>query len=84
MDYRNGEVLERETVDLGNHDCESGFYPIEALVEGVLWPSDVVSTKREEYLSPNDFEIVFKMNKEAFLKLANHVKTRLKKEKKLF
>ena len=84
MDYRNGEVVERETVDLQGHDLESGFYPIEALVEGVLWPQDVVTTKREEYLSPDDFQKVFKMNKEAFAKLANHVKTRLKKEKKLF
>ena len=82
--YRKGEVIEREGIGYEEHNSINGFYPIEALAKGVQWPKNVDPTKREEYLSPEDFVTVFKMSKKTFTQLATYVKIRLKKENDLF
>ena len=63
---------------------EDGFYPLEALKQGVEWPKEVNPAKREQFLSPDDFEKVFNMSKEDFNKLDKFKRERLKKEQSLF
>ena len=82
--YRKGEVIEREGIGYEERNPIDGFYPIEALTKGVQWPKSVDPTKREEYLSPEDFVTVFGMPKNTFTQLATYVKVRLKKEKDFF
>eukprot|EP00999_Lentomonas_sp_LEN2_P002531 NODE_415_length_1524_cov_120.851110_g383_i0.p1 GENE.NODE_415_length_1524_cov_120.851110_g383_i0~~NODE_415_length_1524_cov_120.851110_g383_i0.p1 ORF type:complete len:427 (-),score=71.16 NODE_415_length_1524_cov_120.851110_g383_i0:47-1327(-) len=47
------------------------------------FPAGVCSTRREEYLGSEDFEEIFGMSKEEFLKLPNAVKAQHKREVKL-
>ena len=82
--YRSGTAIERNTFDYQSLDSDTGFYPLEALLTGVTWPAKVDPSRREEFLSPEEFFKVFHMDKIEFSKLAHHVRTRLKKEKKLF
>lgn len=82
--YRKGEVIEREGIGYGEHNSINGFYPVEALMKGVQWPKNVDPTKREEYLTPEEFVTVFKMSKKTFSQLATYVKIRLKQENDLF
>lgn len=63
---------------------EDGCYPIDALIQGAAWPSDVDPSKRESYLSDKDFLAVFKMTKSEFAEKDKYVRLRLKKEHKLF
>lgn len=76
-----GCILERKTVQ---YDENSEFYPLEVLVQGVIWPSKVNPSRREAFLSDHDFECVFGLSKEAFYKLPKHIQERKKKEKLLF
>jgi hypothetical protein len=78
-----GTVLERSPTSKG---CKSddGYYPLEALLQGRAWPSDVDYSKREQYLSPEDFVRVFKMTKEEFGSKKQFVRDRLKRDYKLF
>lgn len=73
-----------EPVRIACHKTEDGSYPLEALVQGAAWPSDVDPSKREEYLSDTDFASVFKMTKLDFRQKDKFVRLRLKKEHKLF
>jgi Villin headpiece domain len=84
--YRSGTAIERNTFHSQSLYTNSGtgFYPLEALLTGVTWPAKVDPSRREEHLSPAEFFKVFHMDKTEFSKLAHHVRTRLKKEKKLF
>jgi Villin headpiece domain len=82
--YRSGTAIERNTFDYQSLDSDTSFYPLEALLTGVTWPAKVDPSRREEFLSPEEFSKVFHMDKIEFSKLAHHVRTRLKKEKKLF
>ena len=82
--YRTGTAIEREIYDIENLGLDTGFYPLEALLTGVTWPAKVNPSRREEHLSPEDFSKVFHMDKTEFSKLAEYVRIRLKKEKKLF
>jgi hypothetical protein len=61
-----------------------GYYPYEALLQGMIWPTDVDPSKREQYLSENEFHEIFHMSKNEFMSLRNHLQIRLKKEKLLF
>ena len=63
---------------------DDGFYPLEALLQGSVWPSEVDCRRREQYLSSDDFVKVFKMTKEEFCAKKQFVRDRLKKEQKLY
>lgn len=82
--YRGGKEIERKMIDLKEIKGEEGFYPLKALVHGVVWPEDVDPCKREEYLSEKEFYDVFQMEKKDFKKLQYFVRIRLKKELSLF
>jgi len=77
-----GDVVDREIVEC--HKDEHGCYPYNALKCGVEWPKDVIVTKREQYLSDEEFLTVFKMSKEEFNLKDKLIKLRLKKELGLF
>jgi hypothetical protein len=64
--------------------AEDGSYPIESLLQGAAWPSDVDPSRREQYLSSESFWKVFGMSKEAFNSQDKFVRMRMKKECKLF
>eukprot|EP00388_Colpodella_angusta_P027818 GDKK01010569.1.p1 GENE.GDKK01010569.1~~GDKK01010569.1.p1 ORF type:complete len:172 (-),score=6.01 GDKK01010569.1:85-600(-) len=80
--YLKGSILEPIAKDV--KATEEGFYPLEVLVQGAAWPTNIDPTKRETYLSENDFHAVFKMSKSEYLSKDRHVRLRLKKEYKLF
>ncbi len=79
-----GEKLENNTLDSELYNSRDGFYSYEALKSGVVWPENVDCTKRESYLSEDDFEKIFSVSKVRFYSLSKHIQIRLKKEKKLF
>ena len=80
--YLKGTVIQPDAKEF--KPSEDGFYPIEALVQGVTWPSNVDPANREKFLSEADFVKVFKMTKEEFYNKDKFVRMRLKKEYKLF
>ena len=80
---RIGAEVER-VAPSNSSPTEDGYYPIECLRSGVKWPSGVDPAKREQFLSPTDFETIFDMSKEKFEKLDKYKRIRLKKEKDLF
>lgn len=80
--YLKGTVIQPDTKEF--KPSEDGFYPIEALVQGVTWPSNVDPANREKFLSEEDFVKVFKMTKEEFKNKDKFVRMRLKKEYRLF
>ena len=61
-----------------------GTYPIEALLQGCAWPEGIDTSKREQYLSEEDFIQVFGMTKQEFNNKDKFVRLRLKKENRLF
>lgn len=81
MAYLKGTVLEKETFTVSEL---SDFYPVEALRQGVEWPSNVDPANRERHLSDDDFKKVFKMTKEQYHALPQFRRIRLKKENHLF
>lgn len=80
--YLKGTVIQPDIKDFKR--TEEGCYPIEALLQGAAWPSDVDPANREKYLSEVDFAKVFKMSKEDFYNKDKFMRMRLKKEYKLF
>lgn len=76
-----GTVLDRKVVE---YDKDSEYYPLAALQHGVVWPSHVPASRREAFLSPEDFHETFGMTKQAFNELPSYVRVRMKKEKMLF
>jgi len=80
--YLKGTVIQPDIKEF--KPSEDGFYPIEALIQGVTWPSNIDPANREKFLSEADFVKVFKMTKEEFYNKDKFVRMRLKKEHKLF
>lgn len=76
-----GEVLERPVVAF---DPNAKTFPYEALKAGVAWPPIVDPTKREEFLSDDDFCTIFKMTRADFKALPKFKRDNLKKDMKLF
>jgi len=60
----------------------SGTHPLAVLQKDC--PAGVDPTKKQEYLSPEDFQIAFKMTKDEFNALKDWKKVQLKKSAKLF
>lgn len=81
--YRGGKAIEREVCNI-EHNAQTGYFPIAALLAGVSWPTNVNASKREEYLTADDFFKVFSMSKEDFKLLPMHVRVAMKKTKKFF
>jgi hypothetical protein len=79
-----GTIIERKEVKLELVSSREGFYPLEALLDGMAWPSDVDPTKREQHLHPEDFYAIFNMSKEEFKSLPKYKRDRIKKDKRLF
>jgi hypothetical protein len=77
-----GTVL--EPTEYNTTKSESGFYPVEVLRQGSIWPAEVDPTRREEFLSPADFFTVFKMSKDEFACLDKFKRVRIKKDVMLF
>jgi hypothetical protein len=50
----------------------------------VAWPEGVEGSRREQYLSEDEFFSVFNLAKEDFNKLEKYIRVRIKKEKLLF
>ncbi|GMH96174.1 hypothetical protein TrVE_jg4830 [Triparma verrucosa] len=69
-----------ESVDVSN----GGNLPYRALIQGSVYPKGVKVDRRESYLCDDEFFEVFKMGKGEFYKLDKYVRTRIKKEKKLW
>ena len=87
--YRSGSAIERKCFDTsssgGCGSCsDDGYYPLGALLAGVQWPEGIDPSKREQYLSPEDFFSAFKMDKEDFNRRDKHLRNRLKKQHSLF
>lgn len=61
-------------------------YPYSVLVKGsgTSLPSEVDPSKKEQYLSNEEFQIYFKMDKETFASLAPWKQETLKRSAKLF
>lgn len=59
-------------------------YPLNILLQGRAWPTGVDPTRRQDYLSDNDFVSVFKISKSQFSALDKYKRTALKKEVGLF
>jgi hypothetical protein len=76
-----GEVLERPVVPF---DPNAKTFPYAALKAGVAWPLAVDPTKREDFLSDDDFVGIFKMTRADFKALPKFKRDNLKKDTKLF
>lgn len=88
---QEGKVLEHAAPATAGENAQAydaegnrNYFPIEALVTGVKWPEGVDPSKREEWLSDEEFQRVFKMNKEQFRTLKTFHKERLKKQAMLW
>jgi hypothetical protein len=82
--YLKGEVIERESFVDKLDPRPDGTYPLEALLQGVMWPKGIDVAKREQYLSETEFQRIFKMSKDEFNKKDKHFRLRMKKEHGLF
>lgn len=88
--WRSGDVVERRASvqQLSEEDKKNatiGIYRYESLKQGLKWPDGVDSTKRETYLSEDEFITVFKgVSKADFAKLPQYEKIRMKKDVSLF
>lgn len=67
-----------------DENIKSGHYPLAALLQGAAWPAGVDPARREEFLSPEDFQSVFHMSLTEFKALDKHMRIRLKKQYNLF
>jgi hypothetical protein len=81
MSYLKGSILEREKPAITEL---SDYYPLEALLQGLEWPSNVDPANREKCLTDEVFVAVFGRTKESFYQLGKHDRIRLKKEHGLF
>lgn len=88
--YRTGDPnnltrKEEKTTDASYADPAEKKYPYEDLKAPLAErPADVDPSRRELYLSDADFEVVFGMGPEAFLKQPRWKQQNAKKEKQLF
>ena len=86
--YRRGSVLEKESNTLTKEEKEifetKHILPYRILKAGVQWPENIDSTKREQYLSDEEFSFIFGMDRSAYNKLYSYQRTALKKEKHMF
>ncbi len=83
--YRTqGSVLDRAVAAPEGYQSSNGFYPLSHLIQGVQWPEGIDPAKRETYLSPEEFLMVFKMTKEEFQAKDKFKRMELKKLHKLF
>lgn len=67
----------------GGAGYTGGVFPY-SLLSGSECPEAVDPSRKEDYLSPTEFEVVFGMDREAFAALPAWKKTNLKKSKRLF
>ena len=81
--YRSGSIAQVPSYQ-DIQPSELGFYPLEALVQGVEWPKGIDVAKREYYLEPDEFYRVFRMNKDQFYQLSKIDRIKLKKAHQLF
>lgn len=79
-----GTIIEPTAYTVTDDNVKSGYYPLAALIQGAAWPAGVDPIRREDYLSPEDFQSVFHMSKGDFRALDKHWRIRLKKEHHLF
>lgn len=86
--YRRGSVLKKDSSALTQEEEilfeTKRILPYRVLKTGTKWPSDIDTTKREHYLSDEEFSSVFGMDRAAFDKLYSYNKTIIKKEKQMF
>jgi len=71
---------QHEKIEVGN----GNYFPYSSLIQGKSWPEGIDPTKREQYLSPEEFQTVFKMSLLQFNELDKFKRIRLKKEHSLF
>lgn len=79
-----GTIVEPTKLAEDQQRTTSGHYRIEVLRQGAMWPADVDVSKREEYLSPEDFMAIFKMPIDEFRRLDKYKRIALKKTHLLF
>lgn len=84
FNYLKGTVIEPPAPVVSAESLATGFYPYSALVQGVQWPAAVDPARREDFLSPEDFESIFNMSRAQYKTLDRNMRERLKKEKLLF
>jgi len=87
--YRTGDPnnltrKEEKSAESSYADPAEKKYPYEDLKAGADRPADVDPSRREKYLSDADFEVVFGMGPEAFLKQPRWKQQNAKKDKQLF
>lgn len=88
--WRSGEPVQRRASveQLSEEDLKNaavGIHRYETLKEGLQWPEGVDPTKRETYLSEEEFITVFKgISKADFAKLSQYRKNQKKKDVLLF
>jgi len=61
-----------------------GFHPLELLARPPPWPPGVAADRREQWLSPEDFQLVFGMSKGEFRQLPLWTQQHRKKKSNLF
>ena len=84
-DTQNHHPSSSSTIPSTQNTRDGGrFYPLSSLLVGIAWADDVDPTRREQYLSDEDFYNVFRMEKTEFNALKTFKQIRLKKEKGLF
>lgn len=90
---QEGSVLDKQVTEYSTYvvpssddDEASGqvYFPVEALLAGVEWPKGIDPSRRESWLTDEDFEKVFKMTREQFKKLPHFKRAALKKDVKLW
>jgi hypothetical protein len=93
LEIYRGRVLERmdirntEEVELTSHSKNSlgkDVYLLRMLVSGVAWPAQVIPGQREDHLSDEEFEKVFRMTRLLFKQLPKFKQVLLKKDCGLF
>jgi hypothetical protein len=82
--HKTDNIPSKELEAEQDEEEDSRYISYEKLLQGKTWPPGIDPTAREQYLSPKEFQRVFKMNMEDFNKLGKFMRIRLKKEVYLF
>ena len=86
--FRSGSIIKSKENGLTEAEQElaktHGIYPYRVLKAGVKWPEGIDATKRETYLSEQEFYDVMEISKESYLKMFKYKRIQLKKDKGLF
>lgn len=82
MAQLKGTVLDRIPAPVNDQNAD--YYPLAALVKGVVWPGNVDPANREQFLCDDDFFNVFDINKRDFERLPAFKKRLLKEQNGLF